>query len=577
MTSSMENSFATPPNNEPLTGVFNRINDWDKAKTIEKCITDKLPNADKTRIDAYRSALEKLLPYRTSFENLLAKIDNPTVFCRRKLQEELRIRYGTQFRVGDKIRLKPKASSKRGKHVYTLLQAAMLNFSSAEAAADHFSTDSETLADLSDAPAEGSTDSKITAHSFAALSRNLDLGNEYQKYVSHILRVSSVRLHAEQLARLDMKLAAYTRYFSDAIHQSVLLMLTQLVDGHKDILNGSTFNNSPVQLYSVQLFRKYVVDAVLIVCRLTNESTKDRYFLYVPEDPGSIFYQDDDEDNCRIRLAANMIGPTSLRELFASGLNQSDQEEFLKKNLHDISITEDISFSPLTQGLFNYLFTRKVNKFLSDAKRVAAPKADIDQSIDSNRRENTVLQQRPALSETVLYDFSQRIRRSAVDALLSEVFTGVEDWSCSNKHTALNKLLDIKETLASEEVCDSSCTAKNVLADYFKEFEIEDHANAHKNNDLLWRRALAGYEQRAQVENRVNDLADSDQDDHRVLNFNGMHFIRIDGRIYEVERNPLAWRIRHPLTGSAYRPPVVYSPGSGWSLQHKQAVTRRPE
>ncbi|MFJ2481482.1 dermonecrotic toxin domain-containing protein [Pseudomonas sp. NPDC087598] len=577
MTLPLEQQPGTPTNDNLLTQVFNEINDWDKATIVEKCLSGKLPNADQTRIAEYRSALKKALALQTFFETLLPSLDTPNKFCGRILRDELRKTYGTRFRVQDIIRLVPKARSEKAKHACTLLQAAMLNFTNAEAAANYFSADSATLSDAQDTPADSAANVQMTAQVFAALSRKLDLGDQYQKLITRTFEEPNVQLQAVQLGKLNMRMAAYNRYFSKDIQQFLLFMLTQFTEGNDDILNGDLFNNAPIQLCSVQIFGKYLVNAVLIICRLTHESTQDRYLLYVPDDKGSVFYHTDNEDNCRISLAASLLGQSSLRSVFAAQLNRSDQNDFLNEKLGVVSFTKDISFTPLSQGLFEYLFKRQLDKFASDVKQLAVPVAEVNQSMHDKRRENRALQQRPSLSETLMYDFNKRIRAGSPDALLSDVFSGVEDWTFSEKLLGLNALLNLKEKLSpadansqsdSEQPLDTSAEPTSV---FFKKFELQDHSNPQKNA-LLWKRTLSGYEQKTHAANRIMDQAYPDDDDQRVRNYNGRHFIRVAGSVYEVEPNPLAWRIRHPLNEAAYRPPVVYSPGSGWNLQHKRSV-----
>lgn len=582
MTAPMDKAPVTQTHDDTLGDFYNEVNDRDKAKTIEKCITHKFTHATKPWITHYRSTLEEALPYQYSLEKLLLTLETPNKFCGKKLRERLREKYDTRFRVQDKIKLEPKAASDNVKHTYTLLQAAMLNFTDTESAEGHFSADSVTLSDPQDAPAEGSLSETITAQEFAGLSRSLDLGQAYQRNITQTFEVSSVQLQGMRLAKLNMKLAAYTKYFSGNIHQTLRQMLTQFTQGNDDISNGDLFNRSPIKLCSVQLFGKYVIDAVLIICRMTNESPKDSYILYIPNDPGLGFYKNANEDDCRTSLTVNILGTPLLQSLITSGLNKIDQKAFqatLGENT--MSLTEDITFAPINTGLFNYLFSRHIDKLSSDVKQVAVPLAGVEDSIH-RRRHAIHTPQRAPLSETLIYDFSKRMLTSATDTLLGEVFTGVEDWTSVEKQRAVLKLLELRELTSTDDVNDDSsdvqsADARTALIEYFKEFELEEHSGLEKNEHFLWKRTLPGYEQRAHVETRVKDQADVYKDDHRVLYFNNRHYIRIYGSVYEVERDPLAWRIRHPVTDSAYRPPLVYSPSSGWSLQYKRRVPRRIE
>lgn len=415
------------------------------AKTIEHYLSEKLANADKRKITEYRETLEQAHPYQVFFDNLLAPLKTPEDFCRQRLQEALQNKYNSQLNPQDLIRLQPRHSVSKAMPLYTLLDAAMLNFTDIETAAHYFSDDSETLTDAQDIPTEGSTNTRIGARQFAALSRMLDLGVQYQNYISRTFNVSSVKLNALRLAKLNMKLATYSKYFSNDIHQSLWFMLKNLSRGSADIANGDNFNNAPLQLYSVELFGKYLVDAVLITCRLTDQSTQDRYLIYVPNDTGPGFYLNPDEDNCRITLAVKLLGQSPLRKLFASRLPKTDQNGFLTSHLSSISFIDDITFQPLKQRLFEYIASRHLDTFLADARQCAVPVADISSSNHQQRREPTELQQRRMLCESLTDDFSKRLRTCATDALISEVFSGVEGWTSAEKLHAIHQLLDLKE------------------------------------------------------------------------------------------------------------------------------------
>ncbi|WLH34110.1 hypothetical protein PSH79_19510 [Pseudomonas sp. FP2196] len=432
----------------PKTAPPNKISDVNKAELVDKLIAAKLANADTSKISEFRKTLEKAYPYQRYFDNFSAALEAPNDFCQRQLQDELQNKYNLRLNVKSLIKLQPRTSTSNASHTYNLLQAAMLNFTDNEVASHYFSDDSELLADAQDTPDDGRANVKITAQQFAAMSRTLDLGNQYQNHLSRTFNVGSVQLNAMRLAKLNMKLAAYTKYFSNDIHQSLWLMLTNLTRGLEDISNGDIFQNGPIQLYSVQLFRKYLVDAVLIVCRLTDQSTQDRYLLYVPNDTGPGFYHSHDEYNCRVSLTVNLLGESPLRKLFASRLNKTDQG-FLTSQLSSISFKDDITFHPLKQKLFKYIANRPLDTFFTNVRQCAVPVADINQSIHDKRRENPELHQRWALSESLTDDFSKRLRTYAPDALISEVFTGVENWASSEKLKALHQLLDLKENPTS--------------------------------------------------------------------------------------------------------------------------------
>lgn len=431
----------TSPTTAPLT----RTSDENKTDPLDKLSAAKLANADISKISELRKTLKEAYPYQRYFENFSAALEAPNDFCKRQFQDQLQHKYNLRPNVKSLIKLQPRTSSSNASHTCNLLQAAMLNFTDTEVASDYFSDDSGLLAEAQDTPADGRANVKITARQLAAMSRTLDLGYQYQNHLSRTFNVGTVQFNAMRLAKLNMKLAAYTKYFSNDVHQSLWLMLKNLSSGPEDVSNGDIFHNAAIQLYSVQLFGKYLVDAVLIICRLTDQSTQDRYLLYVPNDTGPGFYHSPDEDNFRVTLAANLLGHSALRKLFGSRLNKRDQAGFLTQQLSAISFKDDITLHPLKQKLFEYIANRPLDTLFADARQCAVPVADINHSIHERRRENPERHQRWTLSQTVIDDFSKRQRTYATDELISEVFNGVEGWTSAEKLKTLHSLLDLKE------------------------------------------------------------------------------------------------------------------------------------
>jgi hypothetical protein len=569
MTSLLDIQPPTPADDTTFTELLEKINERDKAAIVERFITQGLPNADHEQLARLRSTLDEAIPYQNFFDVLLKGLETAEKFCGRKLRDALLKKHDARFRIHDTIRLKPQASTDKAGNTYSLLHAAMLNFTDQEAAPGFFSADSEVLPDLQDAPSEAASEVKLGAQPFATFCRQLDLGGAYQKNITQTFQVSSVQLHAVQLSKLNMRLAAYEKHLTQRIDAALLTTLINLTRLNDDINHNALFNNAAIQLKSVTLFGKYETDAFLIVCRPTSSATEDTYILYIPDDPELGFYPFDSEENCRIALATKLLVEPALRALIASGLYKAEQAEFMTNNPGHMSFVSDIAFNPLKQGFFKQIFSRRVDKLCADSKEVAVPVGNVNEPVYAKRRENRALRKRPALSSTLIYDFSRRIRTTAADALLSHVFTGVEDWTCVEKYTALSQLLTLKQHLLPTAAnSDSPDPSAETAGDYFKQFEVREQADSQLGY-RLWKRDLAAYPPRPHIADRVMTRANANDDDSRVLSFNGRHYVRIDDSVYEVEPNPLAWRLRHPLNPDAYRPPVVYSPDSGWRLQTK--------
>ncbi|WP_095112906.1 dermonecrotic toxin domain-containing protein [Pseudomonas sp. Irchel 3H7] len=460
-----------------LKKLLNVMGNRDKATVVARFISDGLLKADPVRLDGFRALFDEALPYQYYIDQLLGKLETLEDLCKRKLRQALQQQYGGRFSINDSIKLKPATAVDDGSHTYTLLQAAMLNFTQQEAAAGYFSDDSEILTKVDEEAPDGSTPTQITAQAFALLSRQLDLGGEYKKHISRTFRVSSLELISLRMHKTNMKLAAYGKYFSKPnFPLSRLVTLLNLAKGNEDIVYGDLFNNSRIKLYSIQLFGKYMTDAVLITCRQTDQSTKDSYYVYIPNDAGDSFYQDDSEDQCRYRLAVNFVASKELQELFISQLTHREQSDFRTLNLESLSFLEDIAFIPLETGLYKHLFDRHLDKLTADAGELAVAVANVNEAAYANRRENQASLISAAHLNSPNEDFNRRLRIYATDELLALVFASLDRWTAIEKHDALSRLVDLKKRLTATDSAKPGAPINSEMADdYFGQFEVQKH------------------------------------------------------------------------------------------------------
>ncbi|WP_242205796.1 MULTISPECIES: DUF6543 domain-containing protein [unclassified Pseudomonas] len=458
--------------------LLNELGDQDKANVVAHFINDGLLKADPVRLGEFRALLDEALPYQNYIDQLLSKLETLEDFCKRKLRQALQQDYGRRFSVSDSIKLKPATAVDDGTHTYTLLQAAMLNFTEQEAAAGYFSDDSKTLSKVDKKSADGSIPTQITAQAFALLSRQLDLGGSYQKHVSRTFRVSSLELISLRMHKTNMKLAAYAKYFSKPnfpLHR--LITLLNLAKGNEDIFHGDLFNHSNIKLQSIQLFGKYMTDAVLITCRQTDHSTKDSYYVYIPNDTGDSFYQDDSEEQCRYRLAVNLVASEELQELLISQLTHREQGEFRALNLQSISFVDDIAFTPLKTGLYKHFFDRHLDKLTADAGELAVAVANVNEPAYANRRQTQALRTDTAHLNNANEDFSRRLRVYATDELLALVFASLDRWTAIEKHDGLSRLVNMKKRLSTTDTVKPGAQINSALADdYFGQFEVQKHS-----------------------------------------------------------------------------------------------------
>ena len=568
---------------------FEKITDRDKTMPVEKFLSTKLSNFEpshKSKIDEYRATLEEAFVLQNAVDQSLSTLETPSIFCKRKLNMMMRTKYPSWVTAKHKIKLKPKTSSDEADYSITLLQAAMLNFTDTEAAADYYSSDSEIVFSPGDLSDDDIPKEKITAEEFSALSRSLDLGNEYQKMIEEKFNTAQARADAVQLAMLNMKLAAYTKFFSKDIDEETWSTLKNLTDKKVDIANGSVPEQERILFYSVQLLGKYDTNTVMLIVS-KNDPTKNQYILYVPNDRGPGFYVYNTPEDFRRKFEYLLQHDTPLPKFLASQMNLFDQAACLAelKELQkakntgtvdrkersvstiDLSGREYVTLTNLkAENLFAHISTLNLNTFITDTKRIAVPVNEVNLPTHANRRAHSHLHPRPPVSEQLTYSFRTRLRSSPVEALLSELFTGVEDWTVEEKKAGLLQLLDLKELRNQQPPSSTAEDEENAdaltrLPDYFNAFELV----GDRENEcfLLWKRDLAGYRQRDVVASRLKNSGQPYEGGAQILLFNSRYFIWIKDSAYEVKPSLLDWRVIHPFNKSAYRPSVMYR---GWEL-----------
>ncbi|MBC8996203.1 hypothetical protein IAI51_06615 [Pseudomonas sp. N40(2020)] len=451
MTSPTNNPPTTISDADAIANIFDVVKDQDKATAVQRFITHGMAKDDPTRLAGFRATLDEALPYQDYIDELAGKLETLENFCRRELRHELKQTYGTRFSVNDNIRLKPENTTDVASYTYTLLQAAMLNFTDEEAAPGYFSNDSEILDILGQATGDAPDAIKVSAQEFATLSRKLDLGGQYQKHIARTFKVSTIELIGTRLHKFNIKLSAYEKYFKNPdfpLHR--LFTLLDLTNGNGDIFYGANFNNGKIELQSIQLFGEYTTDAILITCR-TDQSPKDHHIVYIPNDTGDGFYTDDSEDQSKYRFAINIIANNEFQTLIFSQLTNTEQNEIKAKDLTNISAVNDITFIPLEKGLCKHLFDRYLDKLSADARDIAVPLANVNEPAYANRRDVHTLgkSERPSTSPT--HNFSSRLRTYATDELLGSVFAGLGSWTAIEKYNALSRLLDLKKRLSSPD------------------------------------------------------------------------------------------------------------------------------
>ncbi|MCV9920398.1 NEL-type E3 ubiquitin ligase domain-containing protein [Pseudomonas sp. BT-42-2] len=523
-------------------------------------------------------ALSKSLEYRQQLARMLARVDSIDDFVASALQTELDERYAPGYNVrrlrflqghGEPIINAQPVGSHLTKVVYEekpLLEVAMRNFTAKQAKADGQPSGNRLLISR-----QGKRPAP-TAIEFAALCRELDLGEHDQRHLSAVLNPSDDPKGVESLLvdayRYAMAVDAYQARFTGILDDSELqLVLGMSFEGKTRRLAGDLVVAKQLRLVGCML-EQIVVLEVIDQGPLFN--TTRQILLYIPGDPYGAWSKFSSLTRMS-RALGQRFRSNAYLQFFRRFVRLRDSQAFFSVIIPayaDLPVWASFDLQeylePYPVPLFNSLARARIRQIKDDAALIATPVAQLDREIQRMHDQRLAAEGWTLVNIAGLFVPEIGIVLLAVTAweLLGEVYHGIETWREGDTSEALEHLHNVAVDLATIAATAVGVTAvrriwnRSVLVDNLVPARLED------GSTKLWRQDLMPF--RSSI-----TPSEAAVDAQGIQHLHGQSWIEMDGHTYPVIRpGPhRPWQLR-PIDGHG---PQLQSNGAGaWRLWHEQ-------
>ncbi|MDH1571727.1 NEL-type E3 ubiquitin ligase domain-containing protein [Pseudomonas sp. GD03746] len=542
-----------------------------------------LRQAPTEQLPAISKALANSLRSREQVDALLRGIEGIDSFVASKLEEALGERYGLdcnsrslKFVEGHR---EPVINSQPvGAHltevVYEekpLLEVVLRNFTAEQARAGGQPPGNRLLV-----PCQGRA-TEPTSIELAALCRELDLGERYQRYLDAILkpegdtrRVESQLVDASRYAMLvDAYKARQEGKLDDSELQWVVAVCT---DGKLLRLGGDLVQARQLRLLGCHIQQVVVFD---VIDQGVLFDTTRRVLLYVPGDPVAPWSTFESLDKLNRELGRRLRDKTYQR-FFSRLVLRRDSQAFFTQVTALFDDLADWAFRDLDprlhaypQPLFNSLAQACIRQIKEDAALIAVPVARLDRAVQREHDQRLAAEGWTLLNLASFFVPGLGLALLAVTAweLLGEVYHGFEAWHEGDRQEALDHLTHVATDLA---VLATTAVGVGVARRLWaRSMRVDAMVPARLDDGTvkLWQQDLAPFQTQAPV-------AAASPDALGIRRLDGRAWIEMDGHHYRVTEaaGDGQWRLR-PVDGHG---PMLRHNGAGaWRLWNDQPALWR--
>ena len=568
--------------------------DLDKARVLHQTLPHWMVEAPQDTLAAVEQAYLDSAPPRRRLEQRMSRLQSLDDFCNAKLHEYLtsqghlnvnvrrdyfeRLRRET-VEITPNVSGLPVYSTSLEKH--SLLQAAMQNFSAAEAEPDGLPEGA-----VIRRGADNSVASGITAAQFVGYCRDLDLGHAYQEHIREVFDLpapgeSALPLSYNQAALdvgwakradmlVDLQIALARQAISPATHARLLKLIK--ADVPAALHAESVFTQKRLVWQGLNINEACLWSVLVFSEAEPGQLDTQGLIIYMPNEPVRPWYEYSTLEDFKLYLTLKLQVP-SYRQAFARYLDESERLDVF--NHFDANRTlGPLQVIPVVGNFSDFFFRAYVGKLQLDARVLAVPKAQVDEDARQKRLLDYLNFGLDILNVAafVVPVLGQLMMGFAIGQLLGEVFDGVEDWNHGDHAEALKHLISVAENLAAMILFAAGGrvvgTLKRNLASSGEFFDKVEAVSLPDDRPRLWRPRLTSYRQSAET---PDPWARNIRGVHKA---NGSTYIQVGADHYAIafDTNLGQWRINHPSRKAAYRPPLKHNFQGGW--QHE---FERPE
>lgn len=480
----------------------------------------------------------------------------------------------------------------------SLLQAAMQNFEAVQTEAIGFAQGSFIY------EVDG-TSARITSSMkpeiFAAICRNLDLGQQYQTHLSQIFAPPDDRWPSDDPRSTRYKLnylfsMNQKHMFASALHLAYMkkqmsptnyMFMVDLLALTKNAAAQGYTRHSTLKIMGVE------VPGIIVMWPERKPTAQvQRCMVYLPQAPGQSFHLFQTFTAFKEQLREWLKEPGFAR-YFAKLLPLRQRTEFLRridtKNvtldsllirrppiINDPALFLETQHIPQSTPPFEVAWRLQLEQLKDDARVLIVPTGDEDTKSRVTRLASYLnlgvsllgiaLGFVPVLGEVLL--------AVSVIQLGSEVYEGIKAWRREDRVQALEYLFDIAQNLA---LAASSAGAAKAL----KPSPMVDGlipVTTVQGHKRLWVPDLKPYEV------KKTSLTGIKPNAHGVYFLEGRAFIKLEGKVYRIKTDPLSTQsyIQHPNDPQAYTPKLQHNNHGAWTheldnpqLWRREQLSRR--
>ena len=476
----------------------------------------------------------------------------------------------------------------------TLLHAALQNFEAWEAEPGGMDLDARQKAAIFDrypVVSLGLTGNVLTIapEAFAALSRELDLGGQYQQKLSAFLNPVSKPGDAPDAATFNRRgllkrveasaflIQVHLARLQGEISPSIYAPLLDVAgNGIRTTLEGESVTCSFLRLWDIEL-----TGIVAIGKNRDDANTVQSVVVYIPDDPVCPLkeYPSSAAFTAALRDRLLTEGYSAFFQRFVPARQRAQLFAKLEGCLRpsvwnaqkgwyeqqvDPHATLHLREQKIEGGLLTALTEQKAVVLKDDALFHAVPTADEDQKTLSERVhyfESLALQTLNVVG-FVVPPLGAVMMAVAAAQLGSEVFEGVEHWTRGEWEQGWRCLMDVAENVAlmaalgalhgsGTPAVETMTVETPSFIEELKEVELPN------GETRLWKPDIAPFAHDTVLP------AGLKPDEFGIYRYQGKHWISVEGKTYSVNRAPSGQlQIEHPTKVNGYQP-LVHGNGAG--------------
>jgi hypothetical protein len=385
-----------------LEVLLEHTGDLEKAQVLRNSIPQWLANADLSVVQAFGAAIQQSRICYAKTAEVLARLKPMDEFCKQALSSLLNEKWAVAVDVErDTLDITTRLASSTGlipvgweagqqTTSRSLLHAAMENFTEWETQAAGVPKDSVIKIN-----AVAQTGADITPAKFAALCRDLDLGERYQQHVSEVLALpgkpmGNVRASAwdiRQLKLLDMQVAAHVACLKTDISRSAYTMLLSVIEQDLPAAQskGTLFDGGPVIWQGLEIHDACICGVLVFTKVSIDKAPSAKCIVYMPNEPRRPLYEYASLDDFKTYLTLHLQSKSYRKRFAELYLSGNDKAEFFSefdknKQLGTLSAT------PADTCPSDFLYSAFLHKIQVEAQFLAVP----TKIVDALQREKTI-------------------------------------------------------------------------------------------------------------------------------------------------------------------------------------------